>query len=630
MKKSIAFLTAICICLSCFAQTLKTISWEDTTRQYLEYVPETYDASTPTPVVFIFHGLGGNMYEVLYNADFNRIAAEQGWITVTPQALPDTFTAMDTTLTMNAWHSGVSAVVDGDTIVASEGRDDTGLMMAILDSLIAHYNIDQSNVFCTGVSMGGFMSHRMAIEHGDRIKAIAPVCGTISNEITSYTPVGHVSVMHLHGTADSIVTYDSGSFQYIVNVNVGLGVDSTIAFWRRYNQCADTAIHTIFPDICDDGRLFEKFYYGDGTFGTKTVLIKVNGGEHEWCHGPYRDVDFTDEIYNFFASCLGNVATVVATATDIAVTTATFSGEVTAEGSAEVTARGVCWSSTPHPTIANLHTTDSLGMGAFTSTIPDLTPNTTYYARIYATNEVGTAYSDEICFTTLCDYSALNDTIELTLCENELPYHYVNGDIDTIFEVGTPNLSVFNFQLSNQCGCDSVVTLHLTVTTIHYDLWDTDGYWEIGFADPAAEYQWVYCENYEPIEGETYEGFLYPPMLDTYYACIITLNGCSDTTNCFFYTDEAVEDWNDGLLTLYPNPTTGMVNVQCTMNNVQLGAGEIQVLDVYGRLLQNVETCHGASLQAVQIDLSRYATGIYLVRLVNGGKVMAVRKVVRE
>ncbi|MBR0055637.1 MAG: T9SS type A sorting domain-containing protein [Bacteroidales bacterium] len=559
MKKSIAFLVAIGICLSCFAQTLKTISWEDTTRQYLEYVPETYDASTPTPVVFIFHGLGGNMYEVLYNADFNRIAAEQGWITVIPQALPDTFTAMDTTLIMNAWHSGVSAVVDGDTIVASEGHDDTGLMMAILDSLIAHYNIDQSNVFCTGVSMGGFMSHRMAIEHGDRIKAIAPVCGTIGNEITSYTPVGHVSVMHLHGTADSIVTYDSGSFQYIVNVNVGLGVDSTIAFWRRYNQCADTAIHTIFPDICDDGRLFEKFYYDDGTFGTKTVLIKVNGGEHEWCHGPYRDVDFTDEIYSFFASCLGNVPTVVATATDIAVTTATFSGEVTAEGSAAVTARGVCWSSTPHPTIANLHTTDSLGMGAFTSTITDLTPNTTYYARTYATNEVGTAYSDEICFTTLCDYSALNDTIELTLCENDLPYHYVNGDIDTTFEVGTPvsQLLTFNFQLLTSHGCDSTVTLHLTITT-------------------------------------------------------------------------SVNEWGNGRFTLYPNPTTGMVNVQFTMNNEQWENVEIQVLDVYGRLLQTVETCHGASLQTTQIDLSQYTPGVYLVRVVNGGKVMAVRKVVKE
>ncbi|MBR1991887.1 MAG: T9SS type A sorting domain-containing protein [Bacteroidales bacterium] len=562
MKKSIAFLTAIGIGLSCFAQTLKTISWEDTTRQYLEYVPETYDASTPTPVVFIFHGLGGNMYEVSYNADFNRIAAEQGWITVTPQALPDTFTAMDTTLIMNAWHSGVSAVVDGDTIVASEGRDDTGLMMAILDSLIAHYNIDQSNVFCTGVSMGGFMSHRMAIEHGDRIKAIAPVCGTIGNEITSYTPVGHVSVMHLHGTADSIVTYDNGDFQYVVNVNVGLGVDSTIAFWRRYNQCADTAIHTIFPDICDDGRLFEKFYYGDGTFGTKTVLIKVNGGEHEWCHGPYRDVDFTDEIYSFFASCLGNIPTVSTTATDIAATTATFSGEVTAEGSAAVTARGVCWSSSPHPTIANLHTTDSLGMGAFTSTIPDLTPNTTYYARTYATNEVGTAYSDEICFTTLCDYSALNDTIEVTLCENDLPYHYVNGDIDTIFEVGTPTsqLLTFNFQLLTQHGCDSIVTLTLTIEPC-----DTNGINENGMAN----------------------------------------------------------------LTLYPTPTTGMVNVQFTMNNVQWENAELQVFDMYGRLLQTVETRHGTSLQTTQIDLSSNTPGVYLIRLVGDGRVIGVRKVVK-
>ena len=553
---------SIGIGLSCFAQTLKTISWEDTTRQYLEYVPETYDASTPTPVVFIFHGLGGNMYEVLYNADFNRIAAEQGWITVTPQALPDTFSMIDTTITMNAWHSGVSAVVAGDTIVASAGRDDTGLMMAILDSLIAHYNIDQSNVFCTGVSMGGFMSHRMAIEHGDRIKAIAPVCGTIGNEITSFTPVGHVSVMHLHGTADSIVTYDNGDFQYVVNVNVGLGVDSTIAFWRRYNQCADTAIHTIFPDICDDGRLFEKFYYGDGTFGTKTVLIKVNGGEHEWCHGPYRDVDFTDEIYSFFASCLGNVPTVVATATNIAATTATFSGEVTAEGSAAVTARGVCWSSSPHPTIANLHTTDSLGMGAFTSTIPDLTPNTTYYARTYATNEVGTAYSDEICFTTLCDYSTLNDTVELTLCESDLPYHYINGDIDTIFEVGTPTsqLLTFNFQLLTQHGCDSTVTLTLTIEPC-----DTNGINENGMAN----------------------------------------------------------------LTLYPTPTTGMVNVQFTMNNVQWENAELQVFDMYGRLLQTVETRHGTSLQTTQIDLSSNTPGVYLIRLVGDGRVIGVRKVVK-
>ena len=574
MKKSIALLVAVCFCLPVFSQTLKTISWEDTTRQYLEYVPETYDASTPTPVVFIFHGLGGTMYEVLYNADFNRIAAEQGWITITPQALPDTFTAMDTTITMNAWHSGVSAVVEGDTIVASEDRDDTGLMMAILDTLANHYNIDQSNIFCTGVSMGGFMSHRMAIEHGDRIKAIAPVCGTIGNEITSYTPVGHVSVMHLHGTADSIVTYASGSFQYIVDVNVGLGVDSTIEFWRSYNQCSDTAVHTIFPDICDDGRLFEKFYYGDGTFGTKTVLIKVNGGEHEWCHGPYRDVDFTDEIYNFFASCLGNVPTVTTTSTDIAATTATFGGEVTSEGSAAVTARGVCWSTSPRPTITNLHTTDSVGTGSFISILTDLTPNTTYYARAYATNEVGTAYSDEVIFTTLCDYSALNDTVEI--CENDLPYHYENGEIDTTFEIGTPNFSVFNFQFSTQYGCDSTVTLTLTI-------------------DP--------CDTIptDTIPTDTVPTDTVP----------------TDTTGIIHY-----ETTN---LHVYPNPTGGTVTLQLSPETCHL-TPEIQIFDIYGLRLQ-IMPVRG---ERTQIDLSRYATGVYLIKLVDNGRIIGVRKVVKE
>ena len=427
MKKTILLLVSICLCFSAFSQTLKNITWEDTTRQYLEYVPESYDSSIPTPVVFIFHGLGDNMYEVRENADFDRIADAHGWITITPQALPDTFTAMDTTLTMNAWHSGVSAIVGEDTIVASEGRDDTGLMMAILDSLINHYNIDTNNVFCTGVSMGGFMSNRMAIEHGDRIKAIASVCGTIGNEIVSYTPVGHVSAMHVHGTADSIVTYNDGNFQYGLVVNVGLGAEATVEFWRSYNQCSDTAVHTLYPDLMEDDRTFERFEYDNGIYGTKTVLIKVNGGQHEWCHGPWRDVDITDEIYEFFASCLNDIY-------------------------------------------------------MDTTTIIDTVP----------TDTVPT------------------DTIPI--------------DTNGIFHYPTANINI------------------------------------------------------------------------------------------------------------YPNPTTGMVNVQWTMNNGQCGDAEIQVLDLYGRLLDVIviSDTRSASLQSMQIDLSQYATGLYLIRLINNGQVLATSKIIKQ
>ena len=88
---------------------------------------------------------------------------------------------------------------------------------------------------------------------------------------------------------------------------------------------------------------------------------------------------------------------------NITATTATSGGSVTSDGGAIVTARGVCWSTTPNPTIADSYTTDGNGTGSFTSSLTGLTANTTYYVRAYATNSVGIAYGDEVCFATLYD-----------------------------------------------------------------------------------------------------------------------------------------------------------------------------------------------------------------------------------
>ena len=72
---------------------------------------------------------------------------------------------------------------------------------------------------------------------------------------------------------------------------------------------------------------------------------------------------------------------------------------------------------------------------------------------------------DSIVALHLTIYSTVTELVEVTICENDLPYHYVNGDIDTIFEVGTPQLSTFNFQFLTSHGCDSIVTLDLTINT---------------------------------------------------------------------------------------------------------------------------------------------------------------------
>jgi hypothetical protein len=87
--------------------------------------------------------------------------------------------------------------------------------------------------------------------------------------------------------------------------------------------------------------------------------------------------------------------------TEITQTTSTGGGNVTADGGATVIARGVCWNTLPNPTIADSLTSDGTGTGVFVSNLTGLTPNTPYFVRAYATNSVGTAYGNEVTFTTL-------------------------------------------------------------------------------------------------------------------------------------------------------------------------------------------------------------------------------------
>ena len=103
----------------------------------------------------------------------------------------------------------------------------------------------------------------------------------------------------------------------------------------------------------------------------------------------------TAQITPLFASTI--TTTVI---TKLLSTSATLGGNIANDGGASVIARGVCWSTSSNPTSSNSKTSDGTGNGAFTSTITGLTANTTYYARAYATNSIGTTYGNEITFKT--------------------------------------------------------------------------------------------------------------------------------------------------------------------------------------------------------------------------------------
>lgn len=84
-------------------------------------------------------------------------------------------------------------------------------------------------------------------------------------------------------------------------------------------------------------------------------------------------------------------------------------GDITSDGGTTITFRGVCWDTSPNPTIfGDNKTVDGSGKGVFNSTIKGFTLNTTYYLRAYATNQSGTSYGNELNFNTLYDIPTIS------------------------------------------------------------------------------------------------------------------------------------------------------------------------------------------------------------------------------
>jgi uncharacterized protein (TIGR02145 family) len=98
----------------------------------------------------------------------------------------------------------------------------------------------------------------------------------------------------------------------------------------------------------------------------------------------------------------GNLATLTTLPIgNITSTSAISGGNITNSGGTPITQRGIVWSTSPNPTTANNYTSNGSGAGSFTSNLTSLSASITYYFRAYATNSAGTAYGNEVSFTTI-------------------------------------------------------------------------------------------------------------------------------------------------------------------------------------------------------------------------------------
>jgi hypothetical protein len=185
-----------------------------------------------------------------------------------------------------------------------------------------------------------------------------------------------------------------------------INVDAT-ANWTDWNSLWNSALklHAAGSLVLNDGSLGNRGSYGSYWSNTQSNLSfgwLLNFSNNS------SSVAGSSKATGYTARCLSNngvpdVTPTVTTATvyNIGPITAVSGGNVTSYGVSSETVRGVCWSTSPNPTIVNSHTSDGTGYGIFASNLSDLTPNTLYYIRAYATNSAGTSYGEELSFSTL-------------------------------------------------------------------------------------------------------------------------------------------------------------------------------------------------------------------------------------
>ena len=250
-------------------------------REYHIYIPVSYDGATSVPLLFVFHGYGGNARDLMRWGDMRSVADTAGFILIVPQGYKDH---------RGSPHWNVGSWTTGSTV------DDIGFIEKIINRTSDEFNLDLHRVYSYGHSNGGYFSFELACQLGNKIAAIGSIGGTMSTEsYDSCEPSHNTSVITVHGTSDPIVYYTGGR-PYNSKSQV-----ETLRYWVDFNNT------NISPEIIEvpdsdknDGSQVELYKYDGGTNGTSVHHFKVINGGHSW-PGRYGNMDIiaTSEIWKF-------------------------------------------------------------------------------------------------------------------------------------------------------------------------------------------------------------------------------------------------------------------------------------------------------------------------------------------
>jgi len=266
--------------------TTGTIISSDQKREYLLYVPKSYDRAKPAPLVITLHTSMSWDSSAMVISQWNSVADENGFIVVYPEG---------TGFGPKSWEMTGSETPSRmpDVIFISE----------LIDKLEESFNVDKSRIYANGMSNGGGMAFVLSCTMSDRIAAVGMVSAGLDPEWSWCMDHRPVPVIAFHGTADPVCPYNGGWSKLAGGTFPS--VPGFMANWSRRNRCGPNPIESaVAADVT-------RLQYTDCADDAGVVLYTIKGEGHQWPGGKRvaaqwmigrysHSIDATRQMWAFF------------------------------------------------------------------------------------------------------------------------------------------------------------------------------------------------------------------------------------------------------------------------------------------------------------------------------------------
>jgi polyhydroxybutyrate depolymerase len=276
-------------------------------RRFHVYAPPRAPSEV-RPLVLLLHGNGGSANQLIGRdgtaAPFKRwldIAVRERLFVLVPDGT-------EASGGERGWND-----CRGDAMT-NPTADDAAFLVSLVDSLTPQ-GVDRARVFINGISNGGHMALRLAIERGELFRAVAPVVASMPARSECVAPLVPVSVLFINGTKDPIMPFDGGVVGAGNSRGTVVSTRSAMNVWRLTNSMTEPEVERAVPDsLTLDGCTVTEVVSRPAWPTVK--LLRVEEGGHTEPSATERyanfflrlvgrqnaDLEMADEVWRFFAA----------------------------------------------------------------------------------------------------------------------------------------------------------------------------------------------------------------------------------------------------------------------------------------------------------------------------------------